>query len=61
MPDDAPRRSRSGPNIPEEQRGTIRVRLPRDVYAHAHALARSAHISVAELLRIAVEQMTLPR
>lgn len=56
-PKRTPARKASGPNIPEAQRGTVRVRLPRDAHARAEQLAKTWGCTVAEAITAAVERV----
>jgi hypothetical protein len=49
-----PNKSRSGPNIPEAQRHTVRLRLPRDAHATAERLARKWGCTVVEAISLAL-------
>lgn len=47
--------TRSGPNIPEAQRHTVRLRVPRDVHVRLERLARRWGCTVVEAIERAAE------
>lgn len=51
------RQSRSGPNIPEDQRHTVRVRLRREDHERAERLARQWGCTVPEAVARALHEI----